>query len=571
MTYKYYTNRAEHLTKEFLIEEYRKLTDRVQAAEASETSELWLKLYADWNALSAYGGGEGSRLSYALAKNMESATSEEAFRYFREEVIPIADNAESELVDALHKSKYVAAIGERYGKHLIEVQAAMRESIAPINNELRVKAGDLSNKYDKIVSQAEVMVGGKKVTATVARNMTTGEADPKVREEAYRAHYGWFLEHRQEIASIYGDIVKLRDEMGRNLGHKNFIPLGYASMRRTDYGPKEVKTFREAIRKYVVPLQTKLYEMQAEELGTATLRPWDSGYSPSLNLPTGIAPVATQLDNAQKVFEALSPRLAAHFTRMRKEGLIDLENRKGKQAGAFCTSFSDEGRVAILCNSTGDEVDVTTLIHEMGHAFQAWESQVIEAVDLQWPTSDAAEVHSMGMEYLSLPEMTKFYSQENADKVQKHRWKSAVHMMCYIAIVDEFQHWVYENPNCTLEERDAAWSSIWDIYQPGIDFTGLEQHKFARWYMQGHLFSTPFYYIDYAIAETGAMQLALMGEADRTKALDTYLKLCQMGGKESVLTIFKSAGLRSPFEPEVLRNLMEHAAKKLQVEEYELT
>jgi M3 family oligoendopeptidase len=250
------------------------------------------------------------------------------------------------------------------------------------------------------------------------------------------------------------------------------------------------------------------------------------------------------------------------------EGLIDLENRPNKYAGAFCTTFSDEGRAAILCNSTGDEDDVGTLMHEMGHAFQAWESSAIESVDLQRPTFDVAEVHSMGMEYLSMKEMSHFFSDENAEKVRRGRWREAVEILCYIGIVDEFQHWVYENPNCTTKERDQAWSKIWDIYKPGIDFTGMEDQKIARWYAQGHIFRAPFYYIDYAIAETGAMQLALMDASDKEKALGTYLKLCQMGGRESVLTIFKSSGLRSPFDPKLMQELMEHAASELGVKEF---
>jgi M3 family oligoendopeptidase len=252
---------------------------------------------------------------------------------------------------------------------------------------------------------------------------------------------------------------------------------------------------------------------------------------------------------------------------MREEGLIDLENRKGKRAGAYCTSFADEARVAIFCNSTGDQDDVGTLMHEMGHAFQGWESQAIESVDLQWPTSDACEVHSMGMEYLSMPHMTEFFSEEHAAKFRRNRWKEAVELVCYIVIVDEFQHWVYENPNATPEERDQAWNRIWDIYKPGIDFSGVEQYKYARWYAQGHLFWMPFYYIDYAIAETGAMQLALMDAEDHDRALATYIKLCQIGGTMSVLDIFKAAGLRSPFDAEVMRDLMNHAAKELGVEE----
>jgi M3 family oligoendopeptidase len=566
MNYKHYPERPEKLTAEYLRDEYRKLVDRIDPAEQSDSPNEWLSLFADWNALKSYVGGEGSRISYALSKNMNDTAWEQADRYYREEVTPVSDAGSSAMVNALLTSKHKAALAERYGGHLIRALQTTVEPLAPVNSDLRVKASDLMNRYDKIVASGEVIVNGEKVTLAVARNMQSSQ-DPKIRREAFEGYRSWFLDHRNDIAELYDNLVKLRDQMGRNLNHENFIPLGYLGMGRTDYGPAEAASFRANVRRFAVPLQKKLYERQAALLGTGTLKPWDSAYDPSLTLPAGVAPVDSQLDRAQRVFEALSPELAKHFERMRHEGLIDLENRKGKQAGAYCTSFSDEGRVAIFCNSTGDQEDVGTLMHEMGHAFQGWESQPIEAVDLQWPTSDACEIHSMGMEYLSMRHMNEFFSPEHSEKFRRHRWKDAVELLCYICIVDEFQHWVYEHPSATMDERDEAWDRIWDIYKEGIDFTGVEQYKHARWYAQGHIFSSPFYYIDYAIAETGAMQLALIDAEDRDRALDIYLNLCRIGGTMSVLNIFKSAGLRSPFDPDVMRDLMSHAASELGIEE----
>jgi M3 family oligoendopeptidase len=203
----------------------------------------------------------------------------------------------------------------------------------------------------------------------------------------------------------------------------------------------------------------------------------------------------------------------------------------------------------------------------MGHAFQGWESQAIDSVDLQWPTSDACEIHSMGMEYLSMPYMGEFFGDEHATRFRRNRWKEAVELFCYVSIVDEFQHWVYAHPEATPDERDAAWNRIWDHYRPGLDFTGIEDYKQARWYAQGHIYWMPFYYLDYAIAETGAMQLALMDTENHEQALETYMNLCRIGGTKSVLDIFAAAGLRSPFDPEVIRDLMNHAAKELGIEE----
>ncbi|MDP4200438.1 MAG: M3 family oligoendopeptidase [Bacteroidota bacterium] len=568
MTYKYYPNRPERLTKEFVDAEYAKLLARVDAAEASSDPKAWIELYGDWNALSAYVSGEASRTSYQHAAHMNDPKWDEADKYVREHLMPAYEKGGSIMLDFTLKSRHRDAIGKHFGPYLIEALMTQVEPMAPINSDLRIRERDLADQYDKIVAAGEVEVLGKKVTLPVARNMQS-ESDPATRKAAFFAYRQWFLDHHDALGTIFDQLVHARDQEGRNLGHKNYIPLGYELMRRTDYGPAEAKAFRDSVLAYAVPLAKRLREQHAAILGEhangkpAQLKPWDAGYHPELTLPTGIAPVDSQLDKAQNVFEAISPRLAKHFTRMRKEGLIDLENRREKRAGAFCTSFPDEGRVAIFCNSTGDEDDVSTLMHEMGHAFQAWESQPIEAVDLQWPTSDMAEVHSMGMEFLSMPEMTQFFSPDNARKFERKHLYDVVSLMCYICVVDEFQHWVYEHPNVTLAERDAAWSEISDKYTQGMDYTGIEAMKYARWYAQAHIFQTPFYYIDYAIAQTGAMQLGMMNAENHDKALDTYIKICVKGGTKSVLTTFKEAGLRSPFDPNTMRDLMAFAAKTL--------
>ena len=564
MTYKHYAVRPERFTSEFVAEEFDRLITRIDEAESSDSADAWLRLFEDWNALKSYVSSEASRRSHALSKNMGDAELEEADRYLREQVAPVADNGNSRLVNALLASRHRDAIAARYGDYLIRALQTAVDPLAPVNNELRVAVSNLTNRYDKIVAAGEVIVNGEPVTLSVARGLQSSE-NKETRRQAFVAYREWFVEHRDELAAIYDEMVTLRTRMATNLGHENYIHLAYDSMGRTDYGPKEVAQFRENVRRYAVPLLSRIHKRLAETHGTPTLMPWDAAYDPELSLPSDVAPVETQLDKAQRVFESLSPELAKHFSRMREEGLIDLENRKGKRAGAYCTSFPDEGRVAILCNSTGEEEDVRTLMHEMGHAFQGWESQPIEAVDLQWPTSDACEVHSMGMEYLSMRHIDEFFTQEQAEKFRRQRWKRAIDLLCYVCVVDEFQHWVYEHPTASTDERDAEWSRIWDTYITEIDYTDHESYKTARWYAQGHIFSVPFYYIDYALAETGAMQLALLDSKDHSLALEKYIELCRIGGTRSVLDIFNTVGMRSPFDGGLMKELMDHAVSELAV------
>lgn len=563
-SFKHYPVRPASIGAEFVRDEYERLSEGIVPAEASDSPDAWLALYSNWNSLRALVSGEGSRRSHAFARAMSNASREEADRYWRQEVMPIAQRGESRFVNALLASRHLDAVGKRHGAHLIKMLGAAVEPLSPINSDLRVRAGNLWTDYSKVVASGEVEVAGKRMTLAMAGSLASSP-DREVRREAVVASRRWMLDHRDVLAPIYDELVAVRHEMAINLGHENYVRLGYLGMGRTDYGPSQVARFRDNVRKYAVPLLKRVRERQAQAIGVDVLKPWDTGYDPEFTLPLGVVPIEGQLDSAQRVFESLSPGLARHFVRMRDEDLIDLENRKGKRAGAYCTTFSDEGRVAILCNSTGDQDDVRTLMHEMGHAFQKWESQPIEDVGLQRPTADLAEVHSMGMEYLSMRHMDEFFNQEQAVKFRRGRWKKAITLLCYVCVVNEFQHWVYEHPTATPDERDMQWSRIWDIYEPATDYTGIEELKIARWYAQSHIFGMPFYYIDYALAETGAMQLALVDAGDHDEGLAKYLELCRIGGTASLLTVFESTGLRSPFDESLMSDLMAHAADELGV------
>jgi M3 family oligoendopeptidase len=237
---------------------------------------------------------------------------------------------------------------------------------------------------------------------------------------------------------------------------------------------------------------------------------------------------------------------------MLAEGLVDLPNRPGKKPGAFAMSIDDEARAAIFCNSTGADSDVSTLMHEMGHAVQGWESMWIRSLELRTPTMDAAEVHSFGMEYLALREMEAFFPREQAAQFAQQRLVSTLTRLPYMAAVDAFQHALYERPEMTPGEREGVWHELWDTFMPGLDLSDAPMHRQYRWMRQAHIFASPFYYIDYALAETAALQLWQRARTDHAGALEAYMAMCAAGGTVSLLGMLARGGLRSPFEPEVL-------------------
>lgn len=560
--YKHFPKRPKKLTAEFAKQQYEDLVARIPEAEKSSDAKLWLALFKDSNELESYISSEGSRISFRFTQDMRNKKSEAEEKYFREKVIPAVTEPSFVLLKSVLESKHRDAIVAEYGEQLVPVYQTAVKPLDPVNTDLRIKAGDLTNDYDQLTAKAMVIVNGEKMTLTKARSLSASEHEA-IRKEAYLAVRDWVVKNQKQLSKIYDQLVSIRTQMGKNVGYKNYVPLAYQNRGRTDYGQPEVEKFRANVRKYAVPLYKKIIDQQAAAIGTPTLKPWDSMYHPNLTLPMGIVPVSTQLAAAQRLFDKLDPRLGKHFAYMVDNKLIDLENRAGKRGNAYCTGFSDEGLHLIFCSSTGDPDDISTLVHEMGHAFQGWESEWIASVDLQSPTADLCEVHSMGMEFLSLPHIDEFFSHEHAERFRKNRWKEAVYVLCYVALVDEFQHWVYENPTAKPKERDAKWVELQAIYQPGIDYSGYEQYQATRWYLQLHIFDIPFYYIDYAIAETGAMQLALVANNDHQKALEIYMELCHIGGMMSVLKAFDHAGMRSPFDSKLMEDLMAHAASEL--------
>lgn len=535
-----------------------------QSLETLAGAPGWEAFLAEWNRLKERISGERARRDFKEAQDTRDQEAEEANRQMREDILPVAEAFDAKIRQALLAAPERPELERRYGSLLFAVFANEQATFAEANIALNVEAGELTTRFERILGGAAIPVDGETLTLT-RTNALLCHPDEAKRKAAWIAQSEWITERSEDIHGIYSGLVALRQQMAENLGEPNFVPVGYRRMNRLDYGPEDVSTFRESIKRHIVPLVAELRRKQAEWLGVETIKPWNMGYFPGFSLRPGVVPIDEQWERAQALFDRLHPKLGAHYRRMVDEGLIDLENRPGKRPGAFCTSFDDAGQVAIFCNSTGDAEDVSTLTHEMGHAFQGWESQWVEPIELRWPTLEACEVHSMGMEFLSLHELETFFSPEDARKFRLLKLIDTVTILPYIAVVDAFQHWVYEHPAHSPAERDAAWSRIWDEFVPGVDFSGYEAFKAVRWKRQIHLFSDPFYYIDYAIAESGALQLWLMAETDRAQAMETYLKLCHIGGSESLLSIFRSANMVSPFDPDVFSPAVEAIKRELEL------
>ncbi|HZV00793.1 MAG TPA: M3 family oligoendopeptidase, partial [Planctomycetota bacterium] len=530
---------------------YGELRKKLEATPKGASVEKWIELAEHWNEIKAVFKGEDSRRRWDESRDARDEVAGANRTRFASECMPVSVKE-----DAVLRKRILGEarrdLEPRIGKTLLGLWECDEIGADPKNVDLDVAADNLFSDYSKIRGMAEIPFRGEKKTLTQLTNL--GESpDAAERKDAFLALAAFYREKRGEFDGIYAKLVELRAKSAANLGLPDYVPLGYKRMQRTDYGPEDVARFRDQIEEHVVPLLEKLRLRQG---GGKPVRPWDRGFFPEYSLPPGIVPVSSQIASARKVYERLHPSLAKHFDTMVQRGLVDLENRPGKRPGAFCTSMPDRDEVRIFCNSTGAASDVGTLLHESGHSFQGWESQPIPLVELQWPTLEACEIHSMGMELLSFPHLDAFFSPADAQKFRRQRLAKTVVLLPYVAVVDAFQHEVYERPAMTPDERAATWARLWKRFMKGEDWSGHEDDAARWWQRQLHIFGMPFYYIDYALAETCALQLWRFGRRDPKDAMDRYMRLCRVGGKRSFMGVLDEGGLESPFEKGTLPPLV---------------
>jgi M3 family oligoendopeptidase len=388
-------------------------------------------------------------------------------------------------------------------------------------------------------------------------------ADRAARKRASKAKWDWMGEHQERMETIYDDLVKLRHGMAKKMGCENFVSLGYARMNRTDYGPDEVANFRQQVKQFIVPIAQDLAAKQAERIGVDRLRYYDNNFRFPDGNPTPVGEMSDTIAAARKLYDGLSDETGFFFRMLEDRNLMDLEAKDGKATGGYCTYINDYGAPYIFSNFNRTSHDVDVLTHEFGHAFQVYSSRHQKPMEYNWPTYDAAEIHSMSMEFFAYPGVPDFFG-DDAKKYYYGHLEGAIRFLPYGCAVDEFQHLVYENPHWTPADRNAAWKRLEAAYLPHVDYT---DHAFLAqgtyWQSQLHLFGMPFYYIDYCLAQICAFQFWLKDEEDHEKAWADYVRLCRAGGSKGFLELVTLAGLENPFLDGVMEKIAAKVAERL--------
>lgn len=415
---------------------------------------------------------------------------------------------------------------------------------------------NLVNQYDKIMADAKIEFRNETYTLPQMKVFTSSK-DRLIRKEASIQIDKFLASKSDEIDDIYDKLVKVRTKIANKLGFENYVELGYLNLNRFDYDYKDVTKYRESIMKYVVPLANKSREDQAKRIQINDPEFYDYNLNFLDGNPTPKGTREELVNKALKMYSELSLETKEFFEFMTERELLDLDSRHGKVGGGYCTFIPDYDSPFIFANFNTTAGDVEVLTHEAGHAFEVYTAnKFLENKSMLWPTLEACEIHSMSMEFLTYPWMESFFG-EDLKKFKQYHISSAITFIPYGALVDHFQHFVYQNPNATKEERKQEWRRLEKLYLPYRKYS--DQPTFesgAYWYMQGHIFSSPFYYIDYTLAQVCALQYLILSLEDHDKAFKSYYDLCKLGGSKSFVELIKSVNLMNPFEEDTLKVVM---------------
>ncbi|MBC2854971.1 M3 family oligoendopeptidase [Cetobacterium sp. 2A] len=464
-----------------------------------------------------------------------------------DEQSPLYEELDSKFYKAIVNSKFRVKLEERLTKHFFNLAENSLKSFSPEIIEDLQEENRLGSQYQKLIASAKIIFENQEYNLSGLTPLSLNK-DREIRRKSLEAKYNFFKENEDKIDEIFDKLVKVRDKISKKLGLNNFVELGYIRMDRTDYNPEMVANFRKQVKEFIVPIASELYKNQQKRLGIDTLRYYDEKFEfeDGNAIPKGDAEWI--LKNGSRMYSELSEETDDFFKFMVENELLDLKTKAGKAGGGYCDYISEYKSPFIFSNFNGTSGDIDVLTHEAGHAFQAYRSSWIEIPELNFPTYESCEIHSMSMEFFTWPWMNLFF-EEDADKYKFSHLGGAIKFLPYGITVDAFQHEIYENPNLTPKERKDIWRKLEKQYLPHKNYEGCEiLENGGWWFQQSHIFQSPFYYIDYTLAQMCALQFWKKMNENRDEAWKDYLNLCDVGGTKSFLELVKLSNLISPFE-----------------------
>jgi len=548
-------------TRPVFEEVQAKLTAIIEKFKGAANADECFAAYKEYD---EYNQNLFSMFAIARIRNTLDTTNAEydAEKTYMDENLPKLQALSQQFSLALTSSPFRSEMEKAWGDLMFKnVEISQKtfkpEIVADMQEENRLRS-----EYVKLIASAQIPFDGK--TLTLAQ-MTPYFQDPSrdKRKAAAEAYATWFLSHSEKFDSLYDELTKLRSTMAEKLGHKNFVETGYYRMQRNCYGTEMVAKFREGVQKYIVPVAKRLKEEQAKRIGVDKLKMYDDQFE----YPEGNAkPFGTPDEifaHGKKMYHELSSETAEFIDFMLEGELFDVLTRPGKAAGGYCSYIPNYKAPFIFANFNGTAGDIDVLTHEAGHAYAAFKGRDIYPSTLRRYSHETAEVHSMAMEFFTWPWMEGFFG-EQTDKYYYSHLASALIFIPYGTMVDEFQHHVYENPNMTPAERNALWLKLEGIYRPWLDLTETPFYgEGRRWQAQTHIYGTPFYYIDYCLAQAVSLSFWAESQDNFQAAWDKYVRFTGFAGTKTFVDLVADAGLPTPFVPENLKIVADAAVKWL--------
>jgi oligoendopeptidase F len=517
--------------------------------------EQWLK---DMSEMEAFISEDACWRQVRMTCDTENKELEEAFNFFFMEIQPklqpYADLLNRKLVECpftkeLDQQKYFTYL--RSVKKSIDL---FREANIPLQSEMSV----LQQQYGAVAGKMTIEQEGQEYTLQQAAKFLESE-DRSIREAVYRKIAERRLVDKDVLNDLYSQLIEKRHQIGLNAGFANYRDYKFAEMGRFDYTPASCFQFHEAVSKEVMPLVDSIYEAQRKRLGLDVMRAWDTEAE-----PTGIPPLRPFTDGNDLLkksidcLDQLDPFFGDCLRKMKELNHLDLDSRKGKAPGGYNMPLAESGAPFIFMNAASQMSDLTTMVHEGGHAIHSFLAHELELTGFKEYPTEMAEVASMSMELFTMDHWHMFFdNEEEMKRAKRHQLERVITIFPWIATIDKFQHWVYENPGHSLEERKENWYRILNEFSTkAIDYSGLEKFREYSWQRQLHLFEVPFYYIEYGIAQLGAIGMWKQYRENPKQALQKYMHALSLGGTKTLPELYKAAGINFDFSPEKIKDLM---------------
>jgi oligoendopeptidase F len=529
---------------------YRDLAQR-RVSQDSVTQFL-----ADWTRIGDLVEEVFSRMHVATTVNTADQEAEQRFHRFLDQAYPRLEEAEQ----GLKKKLIEASVSvQGFGMPMLRMRTEA-ELFREENLPIMVEEHKLSMEYDKIIGAQTVEWEGKELTLAQLRPVYQ-TTDRPLRERAWRLAAQRQLQDRETISALWGQFMALRTKLAANAGFSSYRSFRWKQLQRFDYQPDDCKRFHEAIEQVVTPAAARIYEKRRQRLGLPALRPWDLSVDPLGRPPlVPFQDVTALKTSASAIFNRVDPALGAYFATMVRENLLDLDNRKNKAPGGYCTEYAAARLPFIFMNAVGIHDDVQTILHEAGHAFHAFERSALPYSQQRQVGMEFAEVASMSMELIAAPYLSKqdggFYEEPDATRARVEHLERSILFWPYMAVVDAFQHWVYENPSESVNAAacDIQWASLWRRFMPELDWSGLEEELKTGWQLKLHIHTVPFYYVEYGLAQLGAVQVWAHALQDQAAATAAYRRALSLGGTVPLPDLFAAAGARFALDADTLRS-----------------